>query len=187
MTDRLSTLYMGVLLGWVLFCGFGLVARPDQAAIAGLILGLGLTLGLRRNIAIGGAMAVLEPIGVVLPLLALRHMALAVCPDLAPWLGQWRAWELAALVLLYPVFLAASMGVWRAEPYRLGYHPVPVALMVLGLCLYALAMPNPFLALLAVAAQAQWVLRAGSSNWFDHILHVLVVPVALFTLLGRLW
>ena len=46
---------------------------------------------------------------------------------------------------------------------------------------------RPFLALLAVAAQAQWVLRAGSSNWFDHILHVLVVPVALFTLLGRLW
>ena len=88
MTDRLSTLYMGVLLGWVLFCGIGVVARPDQAAIAGLILGLGLTLGLRRNIAIGGAMAVLEPIGVVLPLLALRHMALAVCPDLAPWLGQ---------------------------------------------------------------------------------------------------
>lgn len=187
MTDRLSTLYLGVLLGWLLFSGFLWVARPDQAALAGLVLGLGLVMGLRRHMVIGGAMAVLEPIGVVLPLLALRHMALAACPDLAPWLGQWQSWELAAIVLLYPLFLAASMGVWRAEPYRLGYHPMPVAVMVLILCLYALATGNLSLALIVVAGQVQWVLRRGSSNWFDHVLHVFVLPVAAIELVSRLW
>jgi len=32
--------------------------------------------------------------------------------------------------------------------------------------------------LVAVAGQALWVAGRGSSNWFDHVLHALLLPVA---------
>ena len=95
-------------------------------------------------------------------------------------------WELLAFVVLYTAFLATVFGVIPMEVYRLGYAPMPVAVMVLAVCVHALATGNWFLALVAVTGQAAWVLGWGSSNWFDHMLHAALWPVAVVVLAGRL-
>ena len=77
-----------------------------------------------------------------------------------------------------PVFLASAMGVLPVDLYRLGYAPGPVAAMVLAVCGYGLWSGALFLPLVAVAGQALWVAGRGSSNWFDHVLHALLLPVA---------
>jgi hypothetical protein len=55
---------------------------------------------------------------------------------------------------------------------------VPVAVMVLAVCAYGLWSGTLFLPLVAVLGQALWVAGLGSSNWFDHVLHAGLVPVA---------
>jgi len=127
--------------------------------------------------------ALLAPFGAMLPALALRDVAVRLglpVPGFATW-------ELAAFLVLYTGFLAAAFGLVPADVYRLGYAPVPVAATVLGLCAYGFATGNWFLALIAVLGQAAWVMGWGSSNWFDHVLHVLMWPLAVAVLVTRLF
>ncbi|HAW47089.1 MAG TPA: hypothetical protein DCX34_07595, partial [Roseovarius sp.] len=71
--------------------------------------------------------------------------------------------------------------------YRLGYAPRPVAAMVLIVCAYGLVAGSLFLPLVAVTGQALWVARLGSSNWFDHVLHAMLMPVAVVVLLMQVF
>jgi hypothetical protein len=42
-----------------------------------------------------------------------------------------------------------------------------------------------FLPLVAVLGQALWLMGWGSSNWFDHVLHAVLVPVTTVVLILR--
>ena len=182
MTGRLTYIWLSIVLAWAAFMAFSAVLSPVAAVLSGALIGGGATHVLRNSRALGGIVAVLEPIGVVLPLLALWHMAGALGADL-PRLSTL---ELLIFIIVWSGFLAASMGVVRAEPYRLGYAPVPVGVMVLMVCLYGALTGNPLLPLIAVAGQTLWMLRLGSSNWFDHVAHAVLVPVAVVALIGRI-
>jgi hypothetical protein len=94
--------------------------------------------------------------------------------------------EILAFLAAHTAFLASAMGLWPVDLYRLGYAPRPVAAMVLAVCAYGLVSGSLFLPLVAVAGQALWLARLGSSNWFDHVLHAALVPVALLVLVLRL-
>lgn len=182
MIGAMTLAALAVLIGWVIFALSGLVLSAPWAAGLGALIGAGAVLAFRDTVALRGAVAVLGPLGVVLPLLALRHVAgglgLAIQPFPTPWL--------ILFLLAYLAFLAASMGVLPADPYRLGYAPLPVAAMVLALCAWGAVQGNLFVPLLAVTAQALWLAGWGSSNWFDHVLHVALVPVVAVVLIGRL-
>ncbi|QYX56217.1 hypothetical protein K1T73_14305 [Roseovarius sp. SCSIO 43702] len=185
-TETIVSLVFVAILAWWL--GFVLIlpwADAQMAVLAGVVLGVGTTVGLRDSVVVRGAVAVLEPLGVVLPILALRHMAVTAVPEAGPVLGDWSGWELLTILLAYLGFLAGAMGVFRLSLYPLGYRAGPVAGMVLALCILALLAGNLTLAVVAVAGQAMWVLRLGSSNWFDHVLHVLLVPVIVVELVLR--
>lgn len=182
MTGLGASAALAVLLGWVVFALLGWVASPGLSAGLGAVVGVAVVVLFRDSVAVGGAVALLAPMGVMLPALALRHVALSLglpVPGFATW-------ELVAFLLLYALFLAAAFGVVPLELYRLGYAPVPVAAMVLAVCAYAFVTGNWFLALVAVLGQAAWILGWGSSNWFDFVLHVVMWPVALVALVGRL-
>lgn len=182
MSDLGAMIALAVLLGWTVFALTGLVATPGLAAGLGALIGAGLVLGLREGAVLGGAVALLAPFGVMLPALALRHVAVRLG---APVPG-FATWELAAFLVLYTGFLAAAFGVIAVDIYRLGYAPWPVAAMVLAVCGYGLVSGNWFLPLVAVAGQAAWVMGWGSSNWFDHVLHAALWPVAAVVLVARL-
>lgn len=183
MTGRLSYAFLGILSGWLGYALAGLFTGPAAATVAGVALGAaGLTV-LRDTVAVRGAMAVLEPIGIVLPILAIRHVLAGLGVEITPFSTV----ELLVFLLAYTAFLAASMGVIPVEAYRLGYAPIPVAVMVLAVCLYGALSGNWLLPLITVAGQGLWVAGIGSSNWFDHVLHATLVPVVGAVLLIRLF
>ncbi|MEB8388276.1 hypothetical protein OO012_13645 [Rhodobacteraceae bacterium KMM 6894] len=179
----MSTLSLTVLLGWVawgvLSAGLGL----PLSLILGLAIGAICAIGLRSTLPVGVIMAVLDPIAIILPLLALRHMVAAIGVPVQPFGTA----ELVVFLLLYLTFLATAAGALPWQVYRLGYTPIPVALIALALCVVGLWQGALFLPLVAVSGQALWVLGWGSSNYFDHIVHAALVPVVIVVLILRLF
>ncbi|MEQ9261187.1 MAG: hypothetical protein RIG84_19030 [Roseovarius sp.] len=174
---------LAILLGWVVFALAGLVLAAPVALGLGVFSGAVLVALFRDTVALGGAVALLAPFGVMLPALALRHAGMRLGLPMEPF----ATWEIALFLLAYTAFLASAFGVIPLELYRLGYAPLPVAAMVLAVCAYGFVTGNWFLPLVAVLGQAFWVLGWGSSNWFDYLLHVLMWPVAVVVLLGRIF
>lgn len=182
MSALASTLWLALLLGWIGWGALSLGLSMPTSLIAGLALGTLCALLLRDTVALRGIVALLGPVGLVLPLLILRQMAAHLGAPVMPF----GSGALIAFILIYILFLASAAGAIPADVYRLGYAPWPVALMVLALCALGLWQGALFVPLLAVAAQALWVLGWGSSNWFDHVLHPAMIPAALIVLLLRL-
>ncbi len=181
MSGVLANIALGIVLAWVVFALAGWVVTPGLAVGLGVVVALAMV-GLARDTLVpGGLVALLAPFGVMLPALALRHMG----GSLGLPVVAFGTVEMIVFLGLYVAFLAASMGVLPVDPYRLGYAPVPVGVMVLVLCLYGALTGNPFLPLVAVLGQVAWVMGWGSSNWFDFVLHVVMVPVAVIVLVQR--
>ena len=178
-----ATIGVAVVLGWVVFALSGLVLSSSLAAGLALVAAVLVGFLWRDTVAVNGAMAVLAPVGVILPALALRHVAVSLGVPMAPF----GTWELVGFLVFYTLFLAAAFGVVPVDLYRFGYAPVPVAVMVLAVCAYGLITGNWFLPLVAVLGQALWITGWGSSNWFDYVTHVLLVPVAAVALMLRLF
>ena len=182
MTGVVTQLWMAILLGWLGFVAISFLTDAQMAALAGLAFGISCVVMLRETIALRGLVAILEPVGVILPILALRHMADKFGFEITVLSVP----ELCAILVVYIAFLLTAFGVIPLEAYRFGYAPVPVAVMVLLACAYGAATGNLLVPLVAVVGQLLWVLGWGSSNWFDHVLHVLLVPILMVTLIGRL-
>jgi len=181
MRGALEWIGLALGLGWVAFALTGLWAAPLVASTTGGAFAA-LVLVLRHSLPVAGAMALLSPIGVMLPALALRHAAAAWGVPVAPFGTA----ELLLFLVVYAAFLASATGLVPVDLYRLGYAPAPVAAMVLAVCACGLWSGTLFLPLVAVAGQALWVAGLGSSNWFDHILHAVRVPVVLVALILRM-
>ncbi|WP_317055907.1 hypothetical protein [Roseovarius rhodophyticola] len=182
MTELGAKACIAILLGWVAFAVTGLVLPAWLALICAVGAGGACATILRKTIGINGFVALLAPFGVMLPALALRDVAVAFgipIPGFA-------AFEIGVFLLLYTGFLLAAFGKLPLDLYRYGYAPKPVAIMVLVVCAYALLTGNWFLATVAVLAQGIWTLGWGSSNWLDHVLHVVLWPVAAVVLLTQL-
>lgn len=181
MSGILANVALAIVLAWVVFALAGWIVAPWLAVALGAVVALGVVAFARQSMVPGGVVALLAPFGVMLPALALRHMAGGLGLPVVPF----GTLEIVVFLGLYVAFLAASMGVLPVDPYRLGYAPVPVGVMVLVVCLYGALTGNPFLPLVAVLGQVAWVMGWGSSNWFDYVLHVLMVPVAVGVLVQR--
>jgi len=178
-----ASLAFGICAGWLGFALAGLVMPAGAAALIGGVTGVALAWPLRHLIVTTGGIAILAPFGVMLPALALRHMAVSLGIEIPAF----SAVEIGLFLVAYILFLVAAFGLLPVDLYRLGYSARAVALMTLGLCLYALATGNWFLALVVVSGQLVWAAGWASSNWFDTVLHVLLVPIAVITLLTRLF
>lgn len=177
-----ATVALAIVLGWVVFALAGLALTPPLSA--GLaILASAAAFALRDTLPMNALVAVLAPFGIMLPALAARHVAVKVGLPVPGFSTP----ELAAFLVLYVAFTCTAFGVIPVDLYRFGYAPWPVAAMVLAVCAYGFATGNWFLAGVAVAGQLAWVMGWGSSNWFDMMLHVLLVPVAAIVLIGRLF
>jgi len=183
MTGVLASVWLAVILAWLVFALAGWVVGPSASVWIGGAVGAAAVLAFRDTLPLRGMVALLAPFGVMLPALALRHMAAKLGLPVVPF----STLELLGFVLVYVVFLASAMGVVPVDIYRFGYAPLPVAAMVLAVCLYGLLTGNWFLPLVVVLGQLFWVLGWGSSNWFDHVTHVLLVPVAAVVLVTRLF
>jgi hypothetical protein len=177
-----STLWLALLLGWMAWGVLSLGLTVPVSLIAGLALGVACAFVFRDTVALRGMVALLGPVGIVLPLLILRQMAAHLGAPVQPF----GTVELAVFLVFYLAFLTNAAVASPVDIYRLGYAPWPVAIMALALCALGLWQGALFLPVLAVAAQAFWTAGWGSSNWFDHVLHPALVPAVLIVLLLRL-
>lgn len=164
---------LALVMAWV---GFAIAGPVGAGAMALSVLLL------RGWVPVAGLMALLAPLGVMLPALALRQIAAGMGVAVIPF----GSFELVVFLLAYLVFLASAMGVVPVDLYRLGYAPVPVAVMVLALCGYGALTGQVVLPLVAVLGQALWIIGWSSSNWFDHVLHAALVPVTIVVLILRM-
>jgi hypothetical protein len=182
MNGHVTSVFVGVILGWVGFALTGLIMPMPLAILAGIGVGvLSVTL-LRQTVVITGFIALMGPVGVALPALALRHVA----SHLGLEIQAFSSAELVVFLLAYAAFLAASLGYLPVDIYRLGYAPLPVGIMALMLCAYGALTGNFFIPLVAVAGQGLWLKGWGSSNWFDHVLHAALMPIALLVLTAHI-
>ena len=183
MIGALTALWLASLLGWLAFTLLGIGVQAQLAVPIGLALGLGCALFLRDTLPLRGIVALLGPVGAVLPLIILRQMAAHLGVPVQPFGSV----ELLVFLALYLAFLASAAGAIPVDVYRLGYAPIPVAGIVLALCAYGFGQGSVFIPLLAVTGQAMWVMGWGSSNYFDHVLHPALVPAVAVVLLLRLF
>ncbi|MFX0546301.1 hypothetical protein ACEWPL_012230 [Roseovarius sp. S1116L3] len=182
MTGALTILWLASLVGWLAWLILGIGMQAQIAVPLGLVIGLAAALLLRDTLPLRGIVALLGPVGAVLPFLILRQMA----GDMGVAVQPFGSIELLLFLCVYVAFLATAMGALPIDLYRLGYAPIPVAIMVLALCAYGLGQGMVFVPLLAVTAQAMWVMGWGSSNYLDHVLHPALVPAVLIVLMMRL-
>lgn len=180
MAEGLSYLALGILVTWAVYAVSGM-ASP-WLILVGVGVALAWVLGAQNTVTVQAVIAVLAPFGVMLPALALRHMAGHLGLPVMPF----ATWELILFAVLYTGFLASAMAVLPVDVYRLGYAPLPVAGMVLAVCAYGALTGNWVLPLVAVLGQLGWIMGWGSSNWFDYMLHFLMLPLVLVVLIGRL-
>ncbi|MEL7281222.1 MAG: hypothetical protein AAFY35_08590 [Pseudomonadota bacterium] len=180
MTRVGSSLALAVLVAWGVQSLAMVALAPLAATLLGAAAGAAAVAALTRSMVVGGALALLAPFGVMLPALALGAMAARLGVDLPGF----SAVELAVFLAGYTVFLLCAFGVIQVDLYRLGYAPGPVAGMVLGMCAYAGLTGHWGLAVVAVLGQVFWVMKWGSSNWFDYVLHLLLWPIAAVALVA---
>lgn len=181
MTGRLEWLWLAIVSGWVAHALTVGWAGPTVAlGVAGIVGAF--VIGARATLPVSGLMALLSPVGVVLPALAVRDVA----GDWGMPVAMFETSALIAFLAAHLMLLASAMGAVPVDLYRIGYAPVPVALMVLAVCAYGMITGTLFLPLVAVIGQALWMTRLGSSNWFDHVSHALLVPVVVGVLILRL-
>lgn len=126
--------------------------------------------------------AILAPFGAVLPAVALQNI-IAKCKVYTP--PVYPIHEMVLVLILYTAFLSASLGVFTFDPYRYGYSPIFGGITAFVTCGYALWRGYYFVAGAIVLGQIAWVFDVGSSNYFDHITHALLVPVISVTLVKR--
>lgn len=177
-----ASVFLGIILAWILWGVASFFVSAPLSLIIAAIAGAAVLIFLRDSIVVSGLMALLEPIGIILPLLIFRQVA----GTLGWELPAFSTLELVLFLFAYVVFLATAFGIIPVDAYRWGYAPMPVAAIVLLLCLYGFLSGNWFVPLAAVLAQGLWVAGVGSSNYFDHILHVALVPAVIVVLILRL-
>lgn len=182
MNERYISAALAILLSWVAWGIAALVMPSTAALLVALPIGAAVALLLRDTIVLRGVVAIFDPIGIVLPLLIVRQMASGLGVPFEPF----GTLELIIFLIVYLTFLTSSFDVFPADPYRLGYSPAFVAAIVLGLCVFGWVTGNAFIPFIAVTGQVMWVFKIGSSNYFDHILHVMLVPVAVIELIFRI-
>ena len=167
---------------WVVFRLLRLIALRENALPVAFSLVLILMVAWPSNPAFAAAVAVLAPFGVLLPALALRSIARSLGVRIKPF--HWA--ELLGFAGLYGAFLAASGGVIPLDVYAFGYTPVGAAGVALAFCLWGLIRNSLFLPVAALISTVIWVFDLGSSNAFDNLTHVALLPLAIIALPGAI-
>lgn len=169
-----------IILFWVFFRGlYPFVSLKGAVFTSASILGV---LSIFGSSFMFLMIAIFAPLGALLPALALQNIARKFNlykPVAYP------VYELILVLIIYVAFLSASIGVFSFDPYRYGYNPTLGSIIAFVTCCYALWRGYIFIAGALILGQIAWALGVSSSNYFDHITHVMLVPVILTTLIKK--
>ncbi len=135
-----------------------------------LLFGVGSLLGLQVA---GIYVATFEPFGVVLPAVCLastlRRVGVLNYPQITPW-------EKLGIAALLTFVVLGTLGLIAPNPYALFYTGLAPALLALSVGAWAALRAQPHILVAVLLAQVLWLLDIGSSNLYDHLTHVLLIP-----------
>jgi hypothetical protein len=170
-----------IVLFWVMYRTlFPFVSNKTALGVSAVVVCL---LPLAASPLIFILVAMFAPFGAVLPALALQNIAIK--SRLLPT-TTFPPFEVVITLSIYVLFLCAALAVFEFDPYRYGYYPAFGSIMAFCLCGYALLRRYWFIASAVILGQAAWMLDIGSTNYFDHVTHVLLVPVIVVVLIKSL-
>ena len=170
-----------VILCWILF-RIGRWVLPDSASII-FALAITLLLSMIENVFMLYFVALLDPLGLLLPLLAVRNVV-GIFTDNS--LNTLSLIELIGWLVAGVVFIASALGVFEMDLYSFGYSDLPAAVIATGASLYFAWRRQVLLLVVSVLGYLLWVFDVGSSNYFDHVFHAFMVPVLVIQLVYRL-
>lgn len=167
---------------WVVFRLLRLIALRENALPIAFSVVLIVTVTWPGNPVFVGMIALFAPFGVLLPALAIRSITRSLGVRVMPF--HWA--ELLIFLLIYGFFIASSAGALPFDLYHLGYAPTGAAGLSLALCLWGMVRNSLFLPITSLVSLALWQAGLGSSNAFDNLTHLALLPLALIALPGAI-
>ena len=125
--------------------------------------------------------ALFEPLPFTLVIYALAFLARPFGFQSRPWPKSDIAISISAGFLL----IFSAIGVLPFDIYRYGYEPLPVGVIAVVLALLALWRKHLLLCLSVPLALMLWMFNVASSNFFDHVFHVLWFLPMLYMLAAK--
>ncbi len=167
-----------VLVFWI---GFRLTAPFTTQAVS-LAVSLGLVVICVMVPVVSHLMvAVLAPIGFLLPALAIRDVLGRTALKVAPF----SVVDVVLIMCAMTWYIAASIGVFAFDPYRLGYTAVAPGVLAACCLVWALLRGHFIVAIAVIASQAAWGFGWSGPNFFDNLLHALIVPICFVWIVKR--
>jgi len=181
MTGLYEACAAGVLVSWCLYRLLHLVLPKLPAVAVSVVAGFVPFIIFPELLFYSMIIAIFAPFGLLLPMAAVQGFF----RDFGYPVNRFATVDLVIVLILYLIFVSASVGVVTWDPYRYGYDPVWGGFVALILCLYGMLREHLGIVIIALAGQFLWMLGIGSSNFFDHVSHVLIIPVILVCLFQR--
>ena len=130
-------------------------------------------------------MATFEPFGTLLPGICLAASSKRAGLWHYPPISRWEKLFAAALIVLV---LLGTLDLLGVVPYVWFYAGWPPAALAGVLAMWAVWRGQMHVVICVLLAQTFWLLDIGSSNFFDHVSHVLLVPALVVSgLTFQIW
>ncbi len=172
MTQVYEILGLGTVTCWCLFQMLAMFCETRRAVLISVICSALYLIVLYKTEFVTLPIAIFAPFGAMLPALAAQNMLRRTGADLV----KFSTVEIVFLLSVYVLYLAASLGVFEFDPYRLGYSPVAGGIVAVAGILYFYLRKHWLPLYAIILGQLAWSFDIGSSNFFDHISHAVLVP-----------
>lgn len=173
---------LSALILWLVFRALRLVAIRENALPVGFAIVLIIFAIWPDNPIFAALVALFSPFGVLFPALALRSITRSL--GFRPKPFHWA--ELLGFVLAYSGFLAAAAGVLPFDLFAYGYSPIGATCVTLFLCAMGFIRNCLFLPSVGLISMALWTANLGSSNAFDNVTHLALLPLAVVALISNI-
>lgn len=163
---------------------FPLLSRtmtPRNAAVLAVVIGFAISLVPRHSDFNLLMVSLLSPLPVLIPVYALGLLAGPF--GFRP--GWWPRADLAVALVALLTLILSAIGHIGFDIYRYGYEAWPVAIIAAGMAALALWRNHMLLLVGIVLGQILWMLEIGSTNFFDHVSHILLIPLLGLYILKR--
>lgn len=181
MTGLFEAAAAGILVSWCLYRLVGLFLPRIPALLVAGAVGFIPFFAFPELPFYAMIMAVFAPFGLLLPILAVQ----SGLRDFGVPINRFATFDLIVILILYLGFISASVGVVAWDPYRYGYVPIWGGSVALLFCLYGVLRGHLGVCLASLGGQILWMMDVSSSNYFDHVSHLMIIPVITVCLIRR--
>ena len=179
MTELYTLMGLSIIFTWIVFSALRFALKPLASITVSLLLVAIYMILLRQTEAMSLPIAVIAPLGAVLPAMAIHNIMQHCNVPLKRFSNS----ELLFFTVGLLAFLIASIGTIQFDPYRFGYYPLTGTFIAFLASLYLMMRGHWVILIGVLIGQLAWTFDISSTNIFDHISHGLIPFIAGIILL----